>query len=103
MSEFMITMAQKWKGHDEDVKPRISRLIEPESEVTRSADYYLGCADGMLLVTEKLRGIFDQMDDHIRSAYFSMISYCAYRYVEELERATEMPAQSHLTCDQPLT
>jgi len=34
----------------------------------------------MLMVTERLSGVFDGMDESVRATYFAMLSYCAFRH-----------------------
>lgn len=80
MEDFFHQMAEKWWGHDETVKSRIAAMVDAGPDAERSADFYLGSFTGMLMVTERLSGVFDGMDENVRATYFAMLSYCAFRH-----------------------
>lgn len=80
MEDFLKTMAEKWPSHEQTVKDRLSRIVDENQVGTATAEFYLGAATGLLIVTEKLKGVFSSMDDDVKSAYFSIISYCGHRY-----------------------
>jgi hypothetical protein len=82
MDDFLHQMAAKWPGNDEIVKAKIAALIDGVTDAERSAEFYLGFFNGLLIVTERLPAIFGGMDENVRGVYFTMLSYCAYRYVQ---------------------
>lgn len=82
MDDFLQQMAAKWPGNDEIVKARIAALIDGGTGVERSAEFYLGFFNGLLIVTERLPSIFGGMDEDVRGVYFTMLSYCAFRHAE---------------------
>ena len=88
MNDFLQEMAIKWPTHEDDVKERIRTMIDTGGDEILTADYYLGYVSGLLVLTEKLKGIFAAMDENVRALYFSMISYCAFRYMEVAARGT---------------
>jgi len=88
MIDFLQEMALKWPSHEDSVKSQISTMIDTGSEQMLSADYYLGYVKGLLVMTEKLEGMYSAMDEDVRAIYFSMMSYCAFRYMEAAARET---------------
>ena len=82
MDDFLDHMAAKWPGNDEIVKARIAALIDGGTRDERSAEFYLGFFNGLLIVTERLPAIFGGMDETVRGIYFTMLSYCALRHAQ---------------------
>ena len=82
MDDFLHQMAANWPANDEIVKAKITALIDRGTDAERSAEFYLGFFNGLLIVTERLPAIFGSMDENVRGVYFTMLSYCAFRHAQ---------------------
>lgn len=83
MDDFVQQMAAEWDSNEEIVKAKIAALIDGGTGVEHSAEFYLGFFNGLLIVmSERISGVFELMDETVRGVYFAMMSYCAFRHVQ---------------------
>ena len=80
MESWIRELADGWPGHEIHVQEIIKKMVENEVDFEKNTNYYLGYIQGMLVCTEKIKGIMDNMDDSQRALYFSIMKYCSFKY-----------------------